>query len=817
MGSNDEDPSAPIVCPNDADTCFSYSILIERCQTDSSFSPGFYCNCDSDCDHFDDCCYGHRNENASMRAMDAKFFPDRQYWSCTSFTIGIESKTACIRDVLVVSRCPSSARTDPDLVQRCEQPLANDTVFFDSQEIFYRNRYCALCHSVNSSELTPYIIFTPCLDNRQTESNLCGQRPFLVNGSAPPPIRWCVHDSAIISHCDSQTGAGAPCLNETERVMINGSIYKNIDCAECNGVSVANSSSVRSNREFNSKGQTIPSDFPYNQPAFDITYLYPHLQCMNGLQLSGTECVPEVGSWPDCRNRQIILGVITNGSLQCFDGFEILKIQTYNNYPNTTIYELKEEEYDGSKVSSMVFPANILPQKTQLEGFTESILGEIWSTCCRDNTIIIYEMCDIEHELSTGNNVNLTRISDDIDLFEPVLINGTTYIMYNHTTFVTPLYWENNTYYRRLTREWKFSIEQSFSLHGEIVDIEPCAYIFVGSSLITENKRNNVTYLIYQNISFPPESYVRYLNGSVRLCWTGPDPPKRVSRFGYSKGQIILSNILFILSSICLLATLLTYCIFKPLRNLQGISIMSLASALLVVQMMLEFIAPTMIHLPTVCKIAAVITHYSLLAVFTWTNILAWDLVRHFASSSFLPKRHVETRRLIAYLIVGWCLPLTIVVPCLIVQAQNPSLFRYAKIGVSCAINQERARVLAFMVPLGVSFLVNIVLFSFTAYGVHKSKRDSSVLYEGAQERRKELFHELVVHFKISCLLGFGWSFGFIASFANTPAVWTIFILTSSLQGVFVFVFFGANQRVRGLWRKRIHGSKSKGKSTSNT
>ncbi|XP_030840439.1 uncharacterized protein LOC115923590 [Strongylocentrotus purpuratus] len=814
-GRNDEVPSASIVCPNDADTCFSYSFTIERCQTNSSFSPEFYCNCDSDCDHFEDCCYGHRNENASMRAIKAKFFPEKQYWSCTSFTIGIEWSTACIRDVLVVSICPSSARTDLDLVQRCEQPLANDTVFFDSKEIFYRNRYCALCHSVNSSELTPYIIFTPCLDNRQTESNLCGQRPFLVNGSAPPPIRWCFHDSAIISHCDSQTGAGVPCLNETERVIINGSIYKNIDCAECNGVSVDNSSSLRSNCEFNLNGLSIPINVPYNQPAFEITYFYPQLQCMNGLQLSGTECVPEVGSWPDCRNRNIILGVITNGSLQCFDGFEILKIWAYNNYPNTTIYELKEEEYDGSKVNFMMFPANIVPQKTQLEGFTESILGEKRGDCCRDNNIIIYEVCDIEYELSTGNNANLTRITDDIDLFEPVLINGTTYIMYNHTTFVTPLYWENNTYYRRLSREWKFPIEQSFSLHGEIVDIDTCAFIVVGNSLITENERNNVTYLIYQDIPFPPESYIRYLNGSVRLCWTGPDPPEPVGMFEYSKGQNILNLILAILSSICLLATLLTYCIFKPLRNLQGLSIMSFVSAFFVAQVMLQFIAPNMISLPTVCTIAATIAHYFLLAVFTWTNILAWDLVRHFASSSFLPKRHGEMRRLIAYLIIGWCLPLVIVVPCLIIQVQNPSLFRYGKIGTSCWIYQARAIVLAFLVPFAVSFLVNIVLFSLTVYGVHKSKRDSSALHEGAHERRKELFHELVVHFKISCLLGFGWSFGFIAAFAQAAAVWTIFIITSSLQGVFVFVFFGANHRVRGLWRKRIRESKSEGRSTS--
>nr|XP_054769945.1 latrophilin receptor-like protein A [Lytechinus pictus] len=208
-----------------------------------------------------------------------------------------------------------------------------------------------------------------------------------------------------------------------------------------------------------------------------------------------------------------------------------------------------------------------------------------------------------------------------------------------------------------------------------------------------------------------------------------------------------------------------------------------------------------------ILKITAAITHYFLLAVFTWTNVLAWDLVRHFASSSFLPKRHIETRRMTVYHTIGWCLPLTIIVPCLIVQSQNPSLFRYGKIGSGCWIYQAKGIVLAFLVPVAVSFLINLVFFLLTACGVHKSKRDSRVLHEGTGKRHKEMFTELAVHFKISCLLGFGWTFGFIASFANSATVWTIFILTSSLQGIFVFIFFGANQRVRDLWRKKVCGS----------
>ncbi|XP_041454142.1 uncharacterized protein LOC121407241 [Lytechinus variegatus] len=800
------------ICPDD--NCFSYSVLIDQCDTNSSFSPGFYCYCDIECEHFDDCCYGFTNENASVMATDGMLKPELQYWSCTTFTLGIERKSACLNNFLVVDKCPSSAGIDQDLVERCENPMANDTVFFDYQDIFYRNRHCALCHGVDPSELTPYIMFTPCLDNRE-EFHLCGQRPFLVNGSSPPPVRWCVPD--IISHCESETGTEVACWNETARVMINGSIYKNVECAECNGMTVKNRSSLISNCEHITTGQLILTSRDYIAPVFQISYFYPQLQCMNGLRLSGTECVPEVTSWPDCTNRQINLGIITNGSLQCFDGFELLKIQAYRNNPNETIYNLEISDSGFGKISYMEFSAKNLAQKTQLENFTESKLDEKWNKCCQDNLIIIDETCDIERNLFTRNDSNLTWISDDINLFEPVIINGTIYILYNQTTFVMPLRWENDTYYRRLSKEWKFTKEQLFTIYGQIIDVDTCAYIIVQTSLLTETEKDNVTYVIYQETFFPPESYVRYRNGSVRLCWTGPDPPEPISMFAYTKGQYILNIILFTLSSICLLATLITYGIFKELRNLQGVAIMNFVSALLVGQVMLQFVAPNMIAFSVaVCSGAAIVTHYCLLAVFTWTNILAWDLVRHFASSSFLPKRHRETRRMTVYLTIGWSLPLIIIVPCLIIQSQNSSMFRYGKIGSSCWIYQAKGIVLTFLVPVAVSFLLNVVLFLLTAYGVHKSKRDSSVLHKSARERRMQLFQELLVHFKISCLLGFGWSFGFIGAFAKVAAVWTIFIITSALQGIFVFVFFAANGRVRELWRKRFLDTKSVGGSTSN-
>ena len=54
---------------------------------------------------------------------------------------------------------------------------------------------------------------------------------------------------------------------------------------------------------------------------------------------------------------------------------------------------------------------------------------------------------------------------------------------------------------------------------------------------------------------------------------------------------------------------------------------------------------------------------------------------------------------------------------------------------------------------------------------------------------------------QMSTLLGFTWVFGFVAAFANVTALWYIFIILNSLQGVYIFIAFICNKRVFELWR----------------
>lgn len=88
-----------------------------------------------------------------------------------------------------------------------------------------------------------------------------------------------------------------------------------------------------------------------------------------------------------------------------------------------------------------------------------------------------------------------------------------------------------------------------------------------------------------------------------------------------------LSSVALIISTIFMVLTLVTYTLFKELRNIPGWLIINLTIALCLAQFF--FLLGSLIKsLPLGCFIVAIITHYSFLASFFWMNVIAFDLYR---------------------------------------------------------------------------------------------------------------------------------------------------------------------------------------------
>jgi len=56
-----------------------------------------------------------------------------------------------------------------------------------------------------------------------------------------------------------------------------------------------------------------------------------------------------------------------------------------------------------------------------------------------------------------------------------------------------------------------------------------------------------------------------------------------------------------------------------------------------------------------------------------------------------------------------------------------------------------------------------------------------------------------VIYVKLSVVMGLGWVLGFVAAFADWPALWYVFVVVNSLQGAMLGYTFVATQQVNSV------------------
>lgn len=124
---------------------------------------------------------------------------------------------------------------------------------------------------------------------------------------------------------------------------------------------------------------------------------------------------------------------------------------------------------------------------------------------------------------------------------------------------------------------------------------------------------------------------LKVIDNSSYICWT--DTQSSTSR-GHpekdpSKSVLeVISAVGFVLSSTCLLFLLVTYSIYPELRTTPGKCVMSLSCALLLY--MVCHVPITSTSHPDLCVGNAIVFHYSVLSVFTWLSVFAFDISKRF-------------------------------------------------------------------------------------------------------------------------------------------------------------------------------------------
>ncbi|CAH1780900.1 unnamed protein product [Owenia fusiformis] len=256
----------------------------------------------------------------------------------------------------------------------------------------------------------------------------------------------------------------------------------------------------------------------------------------------------------------------------------------------------------------------------------------------------------------------------------------------------------------------------------------------------------------------------------------------------YDDTMGLLTIICTTLSLVCMFIRLILQPFVPLFQNfpgkLQFLFILSLFLASL-----LFLIGPNCIHIKELCITLGVLIHWSYLAVFTWTVIIARDMFYIFSPSSFAKSTDTNVSVLKRYTLLAWGVPAVIVAISLGLDFSNidPAFKPMYGRGI-CWISQRYPLLIFFTIPIAISILVNIGFFIPTAISLWKSMKQRVLSTNKTSE------YPFGIYAKLFCLMGFTWIFAFIAPY--NIALWYIFIVLNASQGVFIFLAFVLRKQV---------------------
>ena len=255
-----------------------------------------------------------------------------------------------------------------------------------------------------------------------------------------------------------------------------------------------------------------------------------------------------------------------------------------------------------------------------------------------------------------------------------------------------------------------------------------------------------------------------------------------------------------------MLLTLFTYAIFSDLRNLPGVCIMNLTASVFMFQA--TYIARGYLSSngEIECLVIAVILHYESLLVFSWYNVMAWDIYKTFGN--LLGPKREKSDYLVYYFLYGYLVPFLVVAAALV--------FHYGEFigwlqieygGDYCWLGNPYAAGIFFGFPLLLICFSNLSLYILTMISIKKDTASSEMKL--SEENRSNM----LIAVKIATVVGFTWFVGLPGAFIP-PSVFKsillcMFDLLVSLQGSFIFLVFTYNSKVKSLYKDLVNKMKS--------
>lgn len=295
----------------------------------------------------------------------------------------------------------------------------------------------------------------------------------------------------------------------------------------------------------------------------------------------------------------------------------------------------------------------------------------------------------------------------------------------------------------------------------------------------------------------------------------------------------ILSWAMAAASMLFLTIMLILYSLLPELLTLPGKMTASLAAT-----MLLSFLSNSLtlvkIHHPYVCPVAAAASHVIVLAQFGWMSAIAFNMAMTFGPRKLNWVKSLYGKSFIKYNIIVWGVSSLLVLTsfildmlhkdpteeedsntCNITSGQTesntsttacsklPKVQQFPSYGYPFCTwfsGPVWVKLTFVVVPYAVSYFINVVCFTITLYGIHKSNKLAQKIGRRSQQRV-----QCIIYIKLSTAMGFSYVLSLAKNGANiSTALSYFFMALILLQGVFLFLAFMANRRLVSVLRKRF-------------
>ena len=286
-------------------------------------------------------------------------------------------------------------------------------------------------------------------------------------------------------------------------------------------------------------------------------------------------------------------------------------------------------------------------------------------------------------------------------------------------------------------------------------------------------------------------------NGSAFICY---EPQKPGSEDHLAAALAIVTIVLSILSISCICLRLILQFTTKRYKSAANRMQFQLCLALGLSTGLL-ILTPIAASNPPLCYIFSVIKYFSYMSTFAWMTCVAGDTWRVLKKSELCIQDN-PNRSLVKYFLVSWLLPL--IISGLAVGLDYlpiPDQYKPKFGGWACWITNMKGILLYFVTPVSAFITINMIFFVLTSSSLRKTFKSANEV-RTSTDKSKQYF----VYFKLFILMGLTWIIGIIAAWADTPAVWFLFIFLNTSQGMFIFFAFVFELRyLRLLIRKCCH------------